>query len=336
MVCVRCTSENGRFTCEPCNHGPFCEKCTGDLQGKLACCSCCPSDADPLIRFKLIVDDSISKGENVSHAKAKACHDVSDDNKTMQDVTRRKDLATALYKSGKFSEAITTLSSCITDATMIPKPVMSILYANRSLALMAVRSFSEALADAEKALLLDGTNIKAQFRMAQASLELGDSQRAEYFAEKVYKSTGDLAAEKVISQAKAMICRDQSKIVAVKADENTNINSPIHVEVKKPTVAQISTASALESFLRRSPMPEALIEKLPPECLAWHISNSSHVFGDPDIFVSFIKALHKVSDPASICEYIKYLKTSRNLETVVSMLSTSERTLYDKLIAQSK
>ena len=341
VQCARCTSNDGRFVCEPCNHGFFCDLCRVNLSDRFSVCPCCPADAEPIARFKIIATDNSHARDAAPRQDIRA--DIRKDNcksllinASPEDVVRRKDFATELYKAGKFFEALSTLSSCINDSALLPKQLASVIYANRSLALMALNRFSEALADAEQALLLDGSNVKAQFRMAKASLELGDYQRAEHFAEKVYRATGDLAAQEVIDAVTAKIRMKPVKEYPVKGDENVMSNVQLPITIQKPTGNQISNARDLESLITSHPASDTLLSKLPPDCLAWHISNSAHVFSDPDIFVSIIMTLDTMTDNDAVCQYMKQLQACKHVSTVVAMLTSSERKVYNKLVLQSR
>lgn len=90
------------------------------------------------------------------------------DLETLDRATHIKTQGNALYKSGNYEGAIESYTECIKL-----EPDNCIHYSNRSAALMALKRFREAAADARMAVELDAKMIKCHVRMAKAQVLMG-------------------------------------------------------------------------------------------------------------------------------------------------------------------
>jgi DnaJ family protein C protein 7 len=81
--------------------------------------------------------------------------------------------ANALYKQGKYNEAILKYSKSIEL-----QPNNATYYSNRAAAYTMLRKYKESIRDCQRAIECDKTNIKPYFRSAKCSLQLGDTFEA--------------------------------------------------------------------------------------------------------------------------------------------------------------
>jgi len=100
----------------------------------------------------------------------------------LQRALLEKDKGNALFKEGKFEEAI----NCYTAGIQFD-PTNAILPANRAMCLLKLQRYGAAEADCNQALLLDGSYTKAYLRRGAARFQLGRIQEAEADYRKVLK-----------------------------------------------------------------------------------------------------------------------------------------------------
>jgi len=238
-------------------------------------------------------------------------------------VFKLKDFATGLFRIGNLWEAASALTSCLAAACRLSKADRALLHANRALVFLSLREWAMALEDAEAALSLDSRNLKAQFRVAKASLELGDFARAEFFAEKVLEQTEDAAARKVLDEAK-----ERMKVETGRVPDKLTCQAPA-IECQTPT--KLKTFQQIESFLRHRIIPDKLCQVLPPEELAYYSKHSKVLLSDPDIFANCLHAIDQVTDRDKVGKYFEVLRSSPSTETMVAMMIVNERQVYSKL-----
>jgi len=101
------------------------------------------------------------------------------ENKKAQAEQRRRELAAeaeaevlrargnAAFSSARYEDAVADYTEALERT-----PRSAPLYSNRALALLKLRAHAEAEEDASAALGIDGTNVKARLRRAQARMEL--------------------------------------------------------------------------------------------------------------------------------------------------------------------
>ena len=351
MHCVRCPSDRGLYYAEPCRHGLFCDACRQSLSTPLAVCPSCPADGDPILKFSTSQrPQKLHTPKSLAEIQAFPVCEAS-----FNSVNTQKEAATALYKQGKFWEAARSLTGCIKASSQLDKPIRAVLHSNRSLILLALKEYSMAMEDAEEALSLDCTNLKAQFRIAKASLELGDYLRAEFFAEKVLQRTEDIATRQVLTEARARKAAASplglpqvsyagiTKIEVLHTsptDENLGdtqvlpLTKPLRVTVQQAKLCptKVTSFKEVESMLRRGVSPDDLIKSLPVEDLAYYARISKVLFTDPDLFTSFIKTVDKVTDRVTARRYFEtLLSVTPGIDTMVAMMTVEERVVYNKL-----
>jgi tetratricopeptide (TPR) repeat protein len=346
MHCIRCPSDRGLYYAEPCHHGLFCDPCKSSLSAPLAVCPSCPADADPISKFS-----SSQRPQKLPTPKCLAeIQAFPECEASFNGVNTQKDAATALYKQGKFWEAARSLTGCIKASSKLDKPIRAVLHSNRSLILLALKEYSMAMEDAEEALSLDFTNLKAQFRIAKASLELGDYARAEFFAEKVLQSTEDVATRQVLTEARTRKTAESLPELPQVSDAviaKIKVPPPPHTDENSVTVQQVSVAKPaptkvgsfkdVESVLRRRLAPDDLVKSLPVEDLAYYARTTQVLFKEPDLFNSFINTVDQVSDRLTARKYFETLiSVTPGLDTMVAMMTGEERKVYNKLTEEFK
>ena len=77
------------------------------------------------------------------------------------------------YRRGDYEEAVRAYTRCLAS-----DPEATVAYSNRSMAHLQLKDFSAALIDAEAALKLDGSLVKARYRRATALEHLGREDEA--------------------------------------------------------------------------------------------------------------------------------------------------------------
>ncbi|XP_072027379.1 RNA polymerase II-associated protein 3-like [Amphiura filiformis] len=174
----------------------------------------------------------------------------------VQEAIAEKDKGNALFKEGKYDQAVI----CYT-AGMEADPSNGILPANRAMALLKLKRYSEAEADCNKAISLDCTYVKAYSRRGAARIELGKLEEAN----KDFKQVLNLEASN--KQARSEIKRidkllKEQEDRRKEAQEPSNIvqavEKPIHLRSSKPlkriTIEEIGTGCDNEVD---SPRPDA-------------------------------------------------------------------------------
>ena len=82
-------------------------------------------------------------------------------------------LGNEAYRRGDYKEAVCAYTRCLEC-----DPESPVAYSNRSMAHLQLKDFASALIDAEAALKLDSSSIKARYRRAAALEHLGRKDEA--------------------------------------------------------------------------------------------------------------------------------------------------------------
>ncbi|XP_068452012.1 mitochondrial import receptor subunit TOM34 [Clinocottus analis] len=111
-----------------------------------------------------------------------------------------KEEGNALVKKGEHKKAIDKYSQSIKH-----NPTEITTYTNRALCYLSVKQYRDAVRDCDEALRIDGSNIKALYRRAQALLELKDIKGCEDNLNTLLQvEPKNLAALKMMEDAKNM------------------------------------------------------------------------------------------------------------------------------------
>jgi tetratricopeptide (TPR) repeat protein len=148
--------------------------------------------------------------------------------KTVQGIEAAKNLANEKFAAGRVDEAVAQLSKCLwlVDTKRVedlPSNLHSILYSNRALANTKLEKWKSVVEDCNKALALNGQNIKAKFRRAVAYFELGDVDTASSEVEEALKVLVDPNTNK---EAVALQKRIADHRAASKKAANTPADPP--------------------------------------------------------------------------------------------------------------
>ena len=336
MTCVRCGKDGDAYVCDPCGHGNFCGSCREALIGQkpFVHCPSCPPEAEILVGFTEIKPAVASS--------------------PLSKLVQRKDAANQLYKAGRLTETIEAYTLCITEfhhLKLSDKKLLSLLYSNRALAYISSKMYSSAVQDCEASLTADPLNLKAQFRFARALMELGDYEKAEYYARKVLNAVEDDESVKNLvyeveerklqgMRERRVVNRNDAKslceVVTCESKSHQNEAEPLksahqapQIDLSDPMV-EIKTIRDFELILKKSIKPQVLMNTS-PELVANLVRMHPVVISDPDQLVNFITAVTKLSCPDLASRYLEAVQKLKNLDMLLMMLNKSERSAYDKL-----
>ncbi|XP_078342853.1 RNA polymerase II-associated protein 3-like isoform X2 [Oculina patagonica] len=119
-------------------------------------------DQDEMKTFSSSEDESDETDEDIENERR------------LQRALLEKDKGNALFKEGKYEEAI----NCYTTGIQLD-PTNAVLPANRAMCLLKLQRYGAAEADCNQALSLDGSYTKAYLRRGAARFQLGRIQEAE-------------------------------------------------------------------------------------------------------------------------------------------------------------
>lgn len=140
-----------------------------------------------------------------------------------EEATRLKNEGNEWFKLGKFQKAIDSYSASL---ELVPAAAV---YCNRALMYIKIELAGAAIADADAALALDPTFVKAYYRKASAHLELGKHKEAL----KDFRHVVAIAPHDADAQAKCALCEKEVRRIAFLNAIASEDSAPISQRIKR-------------------------------------------------------------------------------------------------------
>jgi len=163
----------------------------------------------------------------------------------LQRALLEKDKGNALFKEGKYEEAI----NCYTTGIQLD-PTNAVLPANRAMCLLKLQRYGAAEADCNQALSLDGSYTKAYLRRGAAQFQLGRVQEAEAdYKEALRLEPSNKQAQEELNNITKLLeakRKGSEKREKSKAEETKRESAKSKRPLKRIVIEEIGTASESE------------------------------------------------------------------------------------------